>query len=82
MAEIEKILAGRIVVDTYRESHRQLHLQPWHKGIPDAHTPLLQKMKKDLKALGFETIDSLFIANKAIFSAEVFKNWRLEDVWR
>jgi len=82
LADKEKILAGRNVVKVYRQSHRQLHSQPWHKGIPDAHSPLLEKMKKDLKALGFETVKSFFKASKSRYPVEVFRNWRLEDVWR
>ena len=63
LIEKEKILAGRKAVDAYREAHRLLHSQSWHKGIPEAHTPLLEQMLKDLSKQGFYSLDEFFRAN-------------------
>ncbi len=72
MQEIDsiKILAGRKVVGAYRTAHARLYSKPWHKGIPDAHTPLLNIMVKALEGLGFNTIQEFFDASK-----------QLEDGW-
>lgn len=49
----DNILAGRKAVDAYRTAHTQLHSKPWHKGIPEEHTPLLKVMVKALEKQGF-----------------------------
>ena len=59
----QKILAGRKAVDAYREAHRQLHSKPWHRGIPEEHTPLLNTMLKAFKKQGFNTIQGFFDAS-------------------
>ena len=45
----DNILAGRNAVDAYREAHAKLHDKPWHRGIPEEHTPLLDNLLADLK---------------------------------
>lgn len=67
----EKILTGRKAVDAYREAHIQLHSKPWHRGIPEEHTPLLNIMLKAFKGLGFNTIQEFFDASET-----------LEDGWK
>ncbi len=49
----EQILKGRQAVDTYRTAHAQLYVDGWHKGISEAHTPLLETMKAELASQGF-----------------------------
>ena len=49
----QKILAGRKAVDAYRTAHTALHQKPWHRGIPEEHTPLLRAMVKVLEKQGF-----------------------------
>jgi len=60
MIDKKKILLGRKAVDAYREAHIQLHSQPWHKGVPEEHTPLLNTMLGKLKRQGFNTIQEFF----------------------
>lgn len=71
MADKEKILAGRKAVDAYRTAHAKLYDKPWHRGIPEAHTPLLNIMLKAFKGLGFNTIQEFFDASE-----------ELEDGWQ
>jgi len=52
--ERDKVTQLRIAVGAYREVHRLLHAVPWHKGVPDEHTPLLLKLKEDLVKLGYK----------------------------
>ncbi len=59
-----KILAGRKAVDDYRKAHGLLHYKPWHRGIPEEHTPLLNIMTKAFKGLGFNTIQEFFDASE------------------
>lgn len=61
-----KILAGRKAVDAYRTAHTQLHSKPWHKGVPEEHTPLLNIMTKAFKGLGFNTIQEFFDASRLL----------------
>ena len=63
MATKEQVLKGRAAVDAYREAHRRLHAAPWHKGIPDEHTPLLEELRKKLREQGFNTIQDAFDAS-------------------
>ena len=58
-----KILAGRKAVDAYRTAHAQLHSKPWHRGIPEAHTPLLNIMLASLKEQGFHSPQEFFDAS-------------------
>lgn len=48
-----KILAGREAADAYRAAHAKLYNQPWHKGVPEEHTPLLEKLVADLEKQGY-----------------------------
>lgn len=66
MVDKQKILAGRKVVNAYRKAHRRLYNKPWHRGIPDEHTPLLNIMLKAFKGLGFNTIDEFFNASEEL----------------
>lgn len=66
MVDEEKILAGREAVDAYRQAHTQLHSQPWHRGIPKEHTPLLNKLLIELKGLGFNSLDGFFSASDSL----------------
>ena len=51
------IVAGRTAVDAYRDAHRQLHSTPWHKGVPEEHTPLLDKLLADLRKQRFNSLE-------------------------
>jgi hypothetical protein len=62
----ENILAGRNAVDAYREAHRQLYSKPWHRGIPEEHTPLLNNLLADLKGRGFTSLDQFFDASEEL----------------
>lgn len=66
MIDKEKILAGRKAVDAYRTAHTQLHSRPWHKRIPEEHTPLLNKLLAKLKKQGFNSLDEFFTANEEL----------------
>ena len=63
MVDKEKILAGRNAVFAYREAHRILHSKPWHRGIPEEHTPLLNTLLTGLNEQGFVTIQEFFDAS-------------------
>jgi hypothetical protein len=67
----DNILAGRNAVDAYREAHHQLHLQPWHRGIPQEHTPLLDNLLADLKGRGFTLLDEFFDASEELNMQEL-----------
>lgn len=71
----QKILAGRKTVEAYRQAHRQLYLQPWHKGIPEEHTPLLNIMLGAFKGLGFNTIQEFFDAS-VLLNKEEGTKWQ------
>jgi hypothetical protein len=60
----ENILAGRNAADAYREAHRQLHDEPWHRGIPQEHTPLLNNLLAELKGQGFNSLGVFFDASQ------------------
>ena len=59
----QTIKKGRDAVDAYRLAHSQLYAQGWHKGIPEEHTPLLDKMLSDLGKQGFSSLDEFFTAS-------------------
>lgn len=73
----QKILAGRHRVDAYRTAHTALHSKPWHKGIPEAHTPLLIAMVNGLEGLGFTSIEVEFEPKKTEILA---KFWADSDL--
>ena len=60
---IENILSGRKAVNAYREAHSQLNDSKWYKGVPEAHTPLLNMMLTELDKQGFKSIDEFFTAS-------------------
>ena len=60
----QKISNGRKAVDAYRAAHTQLYLRADKKGIPEAHTPLLDKMKVAHKAQGFNSLQEFFSASE------------------
>ena len=62
----KEILAGRKAVDAYRETHRLLHSKPWHKGIPEEHTPLLNVLLAELEGQGFDSLKAFFDASKLL----------------
>jgi hypothetical protein len=62
----ENILAGRSAVDTYRADHAKLYDKPWHRGIPEEHTPLLNNLLADLKGRGFTLLDEFFDASEEL----------------
>ena len=62
----ENILTGRSAAEAYRADHAQLHSQPWHRGIPAEHTPLLDKLKADLKEPGFNSPGEFFDASEEL----------------
>lgn len=60
------MLAGRKAVKAYREAHRQLHSGPWHRGVPEEHTPLLNKLLTGLKGQGFNSLQEFFDASELL----------------
>lgn len=58
-------------MDVYRDAHRQLHSQPWHKGIPEEHTPLLDKLLGKLKKQGFNSLGEFFRASDELNAKEL-----------
>ena len=55
-----QVLEGRKAVDAYREAHCQLHSKPWHRGIPEEHTPLLNKLLSELEKQGFNSLQEFW----------------------
>ena len=66
-----KVLEGRRTVEAYREAHRQLHAQRWHRGTPKEHTPLLNTMLAELNNRGFNSIDEFFDASNELNVTEL-----------
>jgi len=85
MATKQQIMAGRQRVDAYRTAHNALYSSGRHKGIPEAHTPLLNAMVNTLNGLGFNSLDEFFrvsdllnlqelgFADRATFDAKVLE---------
>jgi len=70
----QKILDGRNLVETYRADHAKLYNgEIISKDIPAAHTPLYEKLKKDLETLEYETPNDFFIASKLADDTEIAK---------
>lgn len=65
-----KILAGRKAVDAYHEAHSALHAKPWHRGVPEEHTPLVNAMMTELKAQGFNSVAEFNAADKEFRAIE------------
>lgn len=65
-----KILESRKAVDVYRDTHTQLHSKPWHRDIPEEHTPLLNKMMDSVKKQGFNSL----------LDTGIYTTWQFYDV--
>ena len=61
-----KIGKGRAAVDAYRAAHALLYTGGWHKGIPEEHTPLLEKMLAEFKVQGFNSLEEFFSASDTL----------------
>lgn len=62
----QKVLKARKAVEAYREAHHLLHLEPWHSGIPEEHTPLLNILLSDLGKQGFNSLQEFFDASETL----------------
>lgn len=85
MADKQKILKGREAVDAYRTAHIQLYAGGWHKGIPEAHTPLLDTLSFALKKEGFNgTLEEFFKASEELTAQELADGTilSLDEAWR
>ena len=76
MFDKQKVLAGRNRVEAYRTAHAKLYSKPWHKGIPEEHTPLLKAMVNALEGLGFTSTETDFEPKKTKILA---KFWATSD---
>jgi hypothetical protein len=63
MIDKARILEGRKAVESYRTAHAQLYTGGWHRGIPEEHTPLLERMLADLKEQDFASLSEFFAAS-------------------
>lgn len=66
-----RILAGRKAVDDYRLAHSQLHAKPWHKGIPEEHTPPLDTLLVEFSEQGFGALQDFFAASEELKAEEL-----------
>ena len=66
-----KVREGRKAVDAYRTAHTALHKKPWHRGIPEEHTPLLNKLLAELKKQGVNSLDEFFDASEELNAQEL-----------
>jgi len=66
-----KVVEGRKAVDAYREAHRQLHSKPWHRGIPEEHTPLLNDLLVKIKGQAFTSLGEFFDASEELNAKEL-----------
>jgi len=67
-----KVLKGRKSVDAYRQAHTKLYSGGWHKGIPEAHTPLLENLVAELEELGFTSTHTDLEAKKTEILAKLW----------
>jgi hypothetical protein len=67
----DRVELGRKAVSDYRTAHAQLHAQSYHPQIHDDHTPLLEKLKGDLKEPGFTTLDEFFTQSEKLNITEL-----------
>ena len=67
----ENITAGRNAVDAYRADHAKLYDKPWHRGIPQEHTPLLNNLLAELTGQGFESLGQFFEASEELNMQEL-----------
>jgi len=61
-----KVVKGRKAVDAYRTAHTALHNKPWHRGIPEEHTPLLNILLGGLKEQDFNSLAEFFGASEEL----------------
>ena len=80
MADKQKILAGRNRVDAYRTAHTKMHEKPWHKGVSEEHTPLLEAMVKALDGLGFTSTEAEFEPKKTEILAKFWAESDLQNI--
>jgi len=67
----DKVELGRRAVNAYRAAHAQLHTKTWYPQIHDDHTPLLERLKDDLKAQGFNSLDEFWDASDDLNIKEI-----------
>jgi hypothetical protein len=67
----DRVELGRKAVSDYRTAHAQLHAQSHYPQIHDDHTPLLEKLKGDLKEPGFATLDEFFTQSEKLNITEL-----------
>lgn len=68
----QKVLAGRKAIEAYRTAHAALYSKPWHKGVPEEHTPLLKALINVLKGFGFTSSETDFEPRKTEILAKFF----------
>lgn len=68
-----RIIEGRKAVDAYRNAHIQLHSKPWHRGIPEEHTILFNKLINNLEKIGFTSTETDFEPKKTEILANFFE---------
>lgn len=66
MVDKVRILAGREAVDEYRAAHTELHSMPWHRGVPEEHTPLLDNLLVKLEGQGLNSLDEFFTTSEEL----------------
>ena len=71
MPNKQQILKGREAIDAYRTAHIQLYAGGWHKGIPEEHTSLLEKMLAELKRQDLNSLDQFFAASEELNMQEL-----------
>jgi hypothetical protein len=62
----DRVELGRQAVSNYRAAHAQLHNKSYYPQIHDDHTPLLEKLKDDLRGQGFNTPNDFFNASEEL----------------
>ena len=62
----DKVELGRRAVNAYRAAHAQLHTKTWYPQIHDDHTPLLERLKDDLKEQNFNSLDEFWDASEEL----------------
>jgi hypothetical protein len=58
-----KVLAGREAAANYRDAHARLYAEGWKGKMEDEHERLLLNLNVELKALGFDSVDTFFKAS-------------------
>jgi len=67
MADKQKVLNARKSVEAYRDSHTKVHKdKPWHKEVPKEHTPLLEKLLRDIEKDGFNSLKEFWTASNEL----------------